>query len=67
MRWLVFYFRSCFCDHKWKLEEAPYEKYNQYISREMPVERNTNVSATCEKCGWHRSYKKVLGGYHDWT
>jgi hypothetical protein len=54
MRWLINYIRSCFCNHEWKFEECRYQYSTDYGS-----ERNgIKVSATCEKCGWHRSYWK---------
>jgi len=59
MRWLFWSLRSLFCEHEWEREEeihsyhssAPFTEYNL-------VSRKTVVSATCTKCGWHRSYKK---------
>jgi RNase P subunit RPR2 len=54
MRWLVWYIRSAFCKHDWKIEEYPYEKC---MGNEI-VETGFKVSATCKKCGWHRRYRK---------
>lgn len=49
MRWLVFYFRSLFCDHVWDYSQMDMTSF----LRDGPM-----VSATCDKCGWHRSYWK---------
>lgn len=63
MRWLVFWLRSIFCAHAWKYEEAECDVY--YPNHFDPTTKSgylegshTRVSATCTKCGWHRSYKK---------
>lgn len=54
MRWLVNYIRQCFCQHEWKLEELPASVFEDRIL----VKRSVKVSATCQKCGYHRSYWK---------
>lgn len=51
MRWLWWYLCSVFCRHRWKLEERTFD----YV---RGGGQTTRVSATCEGCGWHRSYKK---------
>lgn len=54
MRYIIWWFRSLFCNHNWKFEESDYEKHeNDFL-----VRAGTIVSATCKKCGWHRSYWK---------
>ena len=54
MRWLIWYIRSCFCKHEFKLEEncAEYKWYNG------GNQSGKMISATCSKCGYHRSYWK---------
>lgn len=55
MRFIINYLRQCFCKHQWKLEE-------KYISvRDLSGDKNSEkVSATCEKCCYHKSYWKFL-------
>lgn len=55
MRWLVWYLRSMFCDHAWKYEEANYTKTNNAAAF---TQKGQVIAATCEFCGWHRSYWK---------
>jgi len=55
MRWLVNYLRSVFCKHDWEKENGSY----QITSDSGHVRRSgMKVSATCKKCGWHKSYWK---------
>src|SRR5271166_6094669 len=54
MRWLVWYIRSWFCSHKWEYAECNYE----YSNGGLVCKTGPKVSATCESCGWHRSYWK---------
>jgi hypothetical protein len=42
MRWLINYFRSVFCKHKWKLDEAEYD-HDGAFRRKVSIK----VSATC--------------------
>lgn len=67
MRWLVWYFRSLFCKHTWEVVEQDYKTWRKPDIKEAIMvpeikkygEREiTLVSATCKKCGWHRSYSK---------
>lgn len=53
MRWLINYLRSVFCKHEWKHEEIFAKINDEFGKTEGP-----RVSATCEKCGWHKSYWK---------
>lgn len=66
MTWLIWWIRNWFCIHSWKLEEKTFLKQKEEYAGNScgldkwnivkhPVEY---VSATCQKCGWHRSYKK---------
>jgi ribosomal protein L37E len=54
MRWLVWWFRSLFCAHSFEREEARVECHQWDGGKQA----YTVVSATCTKCGWHRSYRK---------
>ena len=55
MRWLVNYIRSVLCKHDWEREEAICSK-RFFI--DSPEQIGVRVSATCKKCGWHKSYWK---------
>ena len=55
MRWLLMWFRSLACKHKWKYETYEYGMSTMWASK---YEYNHRVSATCEDCGWHRKYWK---------
>ena len=61
MRWLAMYIRSVFCKHDWEKEETQC-LVTREIANEFPYTGQettiTVVSATCKKCGWHRSYPK---------
>lgn len=50
MRWIIYYFRQCFCKHDWDYSEVTWVQGTNA--------GRTIVSATCNKCGWHRSYPK---------
>lgn len=55
MRWIIWWIRSWFCIHTFELEEMKFKLFDingQYIADEI------RISATCTKCGWHRSYNK---------
>lgn len=54
MRNLIWHIRSLFCKHDWKYEESSWTGYNIFGQKSSGY----IVSATCEKCGWHRSYEK---------
>lgn len=68
MRGLINYIRSCFCKHEWEYEEQKLQAPMVEGSFDFPVynmttlEREwrtfTQVSITCKKCGYHRSYEK---------
>lgn len=61
MRWLVWWLRSCFCSHEWEYEERVYDKFDEYKGSFLYTDKNKiRVSATCKKCGWHRSYWKFV-------
>ncbi|OWK34662.1 hypothetical protein [Fimbriiglobus ruber] len=49
MRWLVNYFRQCFCKHEFEREEG-YCKGN--------FQSGVRISLLCTKCGYHRSFWK---------
>lgn len=56
MRWIINYLRSCFCKHDWEKEEIIIDNYKDEWGGSK-----TNwpkVSATCKKCGYHKSYWK---------
>jgi RNase P subunit RPR2 len=54
MRALVNYLRQVFCAHDWLKEEDMYTmRYEGKV-----IDRNTRVSLTCNKCGYHRKYMK---------
>jgi hypothetical protein len=57
MRWLIEYIKSCFCNHKFEYGELHAEitgDFNEIIKQGI------RVSATCSKCGYHKSYWKFL-------
>ncbi len=56
MRWLINYFRSAFCKHDWEREEM-FAKQMDEFGFETGFS-SIMVSATCKKCGWHKSYWK---------
>lgn len=48
-----------FCAHEWKLEEALVSISKRYGLSSI---KDRKVSATCTKCGWHRTYWKFFSG-----
>lgn len=56
MRWLVSYIRSVFCKHDWEKMESHCSTKSDFIFERR--KQGLRVSATCKKCGWHRSYWK---------
>lgn len=52
---IIWWLNSLFCDHIWSYEEVIFSIRDEFgdITRSGP-----KVSATCDKCGWHRSYWK---------
>ena len=54
MRWLIWYIRSCFCEHAFEKEETVSTKNYQG----EVVERNVRVSLICKKCGYHKHFDK---------
>ena len=57
MRYIIWWLRSCFCKHQWKLEE---ERRKVVDSEGFVYRSGLCVSATCTVCGWHRAYWKHL-------
>ena len=55
MIYLAWIFRSMFCKHTFEYEEID-SVVRDYSGNE--VKSGVKVSATCEKCGWHRKYWK---------
>lgn len=53
MRWLIWYIRSLFCSHEFEREQMMAK-----TTTEIRTIQGFRVSATCKKCGWHRSYWK---------
>ncbi len=53
MRFLIWYIRSCFCEHKWD-----YDEHQVYLEGTFRDKQGIKVSRTCKICGWHRSYWK---------
>lgn len=51
MRYIIWYIRSSFCKHDFKLEES---------FAKGVYKSGDRVSATCKECNWHRSYWKYL-------
>lgn len=58
LRWMVWYGRSLLCQHVWSYDEVPYVHQWTLSSGGKKEYNNVTVSATCQKCGWHRSYDK---------
>jgi len=64
MRFIIWWIRSLFCDHDWELEEMRLKiidwSFNLISGRNEKnvIGDRIKVSATCKKCGWHRSYNK---------
>ena len=54
MRWLINYFRSCFCNHDWELlkEMLVWDGDNPHAKHPLGVK----WVYRCKKCGW---YKKI--------
>ena len=52
MKWLINYFRSCFCKHKWSL----FKQVEFYKKASDPMPVRTTCIFICEKCG---SFKKI--------
>lgn len=55
MKYFVWSIMSAFCKHDWKHEEEFFQQYDGYGGI---TKQGNKVSATCRKCGWHRSYWK---------
>jgi hypothetical protein len=53
MRTLIFWIRSWFCNHKFNYSESNFTSENDF-GRQVSIK----ISATCQNCGWHRSYWK---------
>lgn len=61
IRFLTNYFRQCFCKHKFNYEESYVKENDRFDPDEhflIKGGEGVKVSATCEKCGYHRSYWK---------
>lgn len=54
MRRIINYFRQAFCAHEYEYAEVPYRVSDDFGTRRDGIK----VSATCTKCGYHRSYWK---------
>ena len=52
MRWLISYFRSCFCNHDWELlkEMLVWDGDNPHAKHPLGVK----WVYRCKKCGWHK-------------
>lgn len=68
MREVVLLMRSAFCRHEWQYEEHHHTQIGGPVTDYLTMTPNPDhgkvihsgerVSATCKKCGWHRSYWK---------
>lgn len=58
MRWLLWYARTLWCHHTWTYDEADWTRRQVYESGLTLNASGIMVSATCTKCGWHRTYVK---------
>lgn len=58
MRKLFWYLRSCFCKHKWAVEEMAVTEREFMWGKEINRRPNIIVGQRCEKCGWHLKYIK---------
>jgi len=57
MRWIIWYLKSCFCNHTWQTSETVAQPI-AVIQIGIDERCNVKVSERCTKCGWHRSYWK---------
>lgn len=55
MRWLINYFRSCFCKHDWELLQQTNVWSGDNPHFEYPI--GTKWIYRCKKCGWHKIIK----------
>ncbi|RJQ29095.1 hypothetical protein C4565_02420 [Candidatus Parcubacteria bacterium] len=64
MRWIIWYLKSCFCDHSWEYSEvvAKQQYMIQPVDTDGEKDEKIRSSVRCTKCGWHRSYWKY-GSY----
>ena len=53
MRWLINYFRSCFCKHDWEL----LGKANMFYDEDDKMSIGMKWTYRCKKCGWHKIIK----------
>jgi len=58
MRWLVWYIRSMFCKHIFSYSEMEHNSIYYTFSGSRRKLCGPKVSATCTKCGYHKSYWK---------
>lgn len=58
MRTLIQYFRSCVCKHDWEREEMEKIFIGTRYDGSTVEKSSIIVSATCKKCGWHKTYSK---------
>lgn len=56
MRWLINYFRECFCKHDWHIEELQANLRNFLGDKAS----GTRVYMRCNKCGYHKSHWKEV-------
>ena len=55
MRYLINYFRQCFCKHIWIAEEGFVDE-----SDEIGGRKGIKVYMRCTKCGYHQKHWKFL-------
>lgn len=68
MKWLVNYFRQCFCKHDWLIEEIPmtadktHYTYSSFDIKEFVILPDyykwTRIYMRCSKCALHQSHDK---------
>lgn len=54
MKWLINYFRECFCSHDYEIEE-------QYCTSSTDFgvsKQGEKVYLRCKKCGYHKNHWK---------
>ena len=51
MKWIINYFRECFCVHDWLVEEIYTRTYST---------KGTKVYMRCKKCGYNKRHWKAF-------